>query len=872
MLKNVTARRLVAVASGLALVAAVVSVQTAPALSASGHSQHANTFIRALPAHPTALRPSPTAQSSPAAMHWHQVKNSGAPGHQLVRGGHIYLRHATHLVTASPKTLRSHPYMTTPAAIAREKLLAAGKAPPTTVPSVTAGDVKGWLAHTRKVGRNDIATGTNFDGADYTGWIPPDGGLAAGPHEVITAINETVNTFTKSGTLLTSQTLDSLFTGFPQSGPFDPHVVYDPNSHRFWLVAAATDGKTNSYFYVAVSNDSDTQDGWSVWYMPANDNSAFSSDWCDYPEIGLSSGGYVYITCNFFGLSSPGDSPVKFDSGPSALIRIIPESDFTGGGCCSWWEWWNNSFAIQPTVTVNSATTNGEYLAASSAGGGSSVTEWQIYNESKCCSAAPSMYTGSASTGQYNPPPCATQPSAVQCLDSGDARFLGAFWQYPYLYAWSHIACGSYSCPFLVVINNGSGKLTEGFYMSHGNYFSMYPAVGVRPDGTMSIVFDVVNSATDAGSWAQTIPDPSVCTVCTSGNPVWVDTGSGTYDRLDKNKKNRWGDYSGAWPDPDGTGIWVMGEYAKSDGTWGMWDTLTQESGDRTPPNSSASLSPAPNGNGWNNTNTTVHVTSTDGGSGVYFQTLTGTGAQPFGPTNYGGSSAAPTISSEGATTVAYNATDNWRNTNATQWITVSIDKTYPNLTGVKYKVLSPGKVRISATAVDLGCGHAGSCVQTLYYYYNDAVDGTNSGAWHLLGSSAGDTGTHAWNTTGLASGKHLVAVDPIDYAGNLSQCSTTGSNTCPSSFAVHDLTVKLTHNAGGPYGSVKLSGGLTPNPCNLTSCSYSGLPHGSHVKFTASANKHHKFKSWRVNGVKKTAKSITVTIHQDTTIQAIYS
>ena len=330
-------------------------------------------------------------------------KITGPPATSLFAEAHIYLRHATHLVTASPKTLRSHPYMTTPAAIAREKLLAAGKAPPTTVPSVTAGDVKGWLAHTRKVGRNDIATGTNFDGADYTGWIPPDGGLAAGPHEVITAINETVNTFTKSGTLLTSQTLDSLFTGFPQSGPFDPHVVYDPNSHRFWLVAAATDGKTNSYFYVAVSNDSDTQDGWSVWYMPANDNSAFSSDWCDYPEIGLSSGGYVYVTCNFFGLSSPGDSPVKLDSGPSALIRIIPESDFTGGGCCSWWEWWNNSFAIQPTVTVNSAATNGEYLAASSAGGGSSVTEWQINNESKCCSAAPSMYSGSASTGHLQP-------------------------------------------------------------------------------------------------------------------------------------------------------------------------------------------------------------------------------------------------------------------------------------------------------------------------------------------------------------------------------------------------------------------------------------------------------------------------------------
>jgi hypothetical protein len=42
---------------------------------------------------------------------------------------------------------------------------------------------------------------------------------------------------------------------------------------------------------------------------------------------------------------------------------------------------------------------------------------------------------------------------------------------------------------------------------------------------------------------------------------------------------NRWGDYSGASPDPDGTGIWIRGEYASN--TQNMWATdigLTYES------------------------------------------------------------------------------------------------------------------------------------------------------------------------------------------------------------------------------------------------------------------------------------------------------
>ena len=764
--------------------------------------------------------------------------------------------------------------MTTPAAIAAERLEKLGRAPATTVPSVTVKGVKQWLAHTHNARHNDIMTGTNFDGADYTGWIPPDGGLAAGPHEVVTAINETINTFTKGGSLLTSETLDQLFKNFPQSGPFDPHIVYDPNSHRFWLVAAATDNKTDSYFYVAVSNDSDTQDGWSVWYMHANDNSAFSGDWCDYPEIGLSSGGYVYITCDFFGLSSPGDS-AKHDqarkaTGPSALIRIIPERDFTGGGCCSWWEWWNSEFAIQPTVTVNSATSNGEYLASDSAGGGSSVNEYQITKESNCCSSAPNLYEGSVNTGTYNPPPCATQPSGVQCLDNGDGRLLGAYWQYPYLYTWADVACGSYSCPFLVMINNKTGTLTQAFSMGHGNYFSMYPAVGVRPDGTMSMVFDVVNSSTDAGSWAQTIPDPSVCTVCVSGNPVWVDSGSGTYDRLDKNKKNRWGDYSGAWPDPDGVGIWVMGEYAKSDGTWGMWDTLTQEAGDTTPPTSSAYLSPAPNANGWNNTNTTVNVNASDSGSGVYFQTIQGTGAEPFGPDTYG-ASAAPVISVEGTTTVYYSATDNWRNTNATQSITVKLDKTPPTINSVTYSALTPTSVKINGSATDPGCGITGSCVQTLYYYYNSATNGTNAGTWNLLGTSSGASGSYTWNTVGVPAGNHLVAVDPQDYAGNRSVCSSAGSNTCPNSFTLHTLTVRNTKKNGGVLGSVKLTTGLSPNPCKLQSCLYTGLPHGSSVKFTEKPKSGHTFVRWVVNGVNKTHSSITVTISGNTTVQAVY-
>ena len=111
---------------------------------------------------------------------------------------------------------------------------------------------------------------------------------------------------------------------------------------------------------MAVSNDSDALHGWSIFWMPVQGN--FPNDWCDYPQIGLSSGGFVYLTCNMFSLPNAGGSATP-------MIRVMPESEFTGGGCCSWWEFWNLSgWSIQPTVMRNSATGNGEFLASSGNG------------------------------------------------------------------------------------------------------------------------------------------------------------------------------------------------------------------------------------------------------------------------------------------------------------------------------------------------------------------------------------------------------------------------------------------------------------------------------------------------------------------------
>jgi len=682
---------------------------------------------------------------------WHVARARSGPGRSSAAGLHVFLPRTHKLVVPSGSS-RGVPWHAAPGVGANH---AAGVAPPRSLNvRPPAGARPGGIP-------GDIVIGTNFNGSGYTGWIPPDGGLATGPHQVIVAINGAFNVFGKGGTVLSSQTLASFFSGLPDaSTAFDPHVQFDPTSQRFWVAAAASNGTTSSEIFVAVSNDSDALHGWSIFWMPVQGN--FPHDWCDYPQIGLSSGGFVYLTCNMFSLPNAGGTATP-------MIRVMPESEFTGGGCCNWWEFWNLSgWSIQPTVMRNSATGNGEFLASSGNGSADhTIRQYRVTNEGVCCGSAPTLSESDIGVGSYSPPPCAVQPnSSFQCLDTGDARLLGAVWQFPYLYTWLDSSDSGFAKPDFVQINDTNNSVTQNWLLNFGSYYSMYPEVGVRPNGDMSMVTDEVSPSTAnnlfASAWVIGIPNQGVCTVCTDGPAHFVAAGAGNYQRIDDQGLNRWGDYSGAAPDPDSTGIWAMGQFATNANTWNMQVQLTREAGDATPPTSSASLSPAPNSNGWNNSNVTVTIHATDAGSGVYYQTYSASGAGAFGTTT-GGATVAPVIAAQGTTTVFFQATDNWYNSNSFQATTVRIDKTPPTIG--------------TAPTVNLR-NNAGPVTAadpvTISWSGSDATSGINH--YSLYESKDGGAYTLAATTTAPAFNKNLgpghtyqFEVTGTDNAGNTS-------------------------------------------------------------------------------------------------------
>jgi hypothetical protein len=104
---------------------------------------------------------------------------------------------------------------------------------------------------------------------------------------------------------------------------------------------------------------------------------------------------------------------------------------------------------------------------------------------------------------------------------------------------------------------------------------------------------------------------------------------------------------------------------------------------DSTPPTTTPSVAPEPNPRGWTSADTILTLTAADdaGGSGVKELTYSATGAQAIAERTVADDTVALTITEEGVTTIAYQATDIAGNRQAPNTLTVRLDKTAPAVT-----------------------------------------------------------------------------------------------------------------------------------------------------------------------------------------------
>ena len=604
---------------------------------------------------------------------------------------------------------------------------------------------------------NAPTLGGPFQGitSNQSGAIPPDSTIAAGPSNLVVATNNFVRVFNKNGTPVMgqSQSLSSFFSMLGQrasdsdgsAGPYDPKVVYDEYIQRFWLIAVtdtrsfATPNPKRSSLLVGLSDTSDAAAGWTLFALDAalngNDDSGY---WCDYPKIGIDAQA-VYFTCNMFEFD--GDQDFQYSK-----IRVMTKDQFLNRTGLFWWDFWNlreselgiqASFSIQPAHMYGAVPATGEFLVDAHIFcvfcPPGTLEVFHITNAQRCCVAGaqsePDLNQEDHGVGDYPNPSGGRQSGSTVTLDTGDTRLLFAFWKDGLLSTGQNLGCDGDSCIAFTELNVAGfptiSTVSDFSYTNSGvDYF--YPAVDVNAAGDKTMVFNRSSPSEFAGVNYVGIPNSSSCTNCVDGPETVLRAGNNAYvNQGCPPDDNRWGDYSGAAADPDGTGIWIHGEFAFATGSgtcpgsttmmqadqWATAVGVTYEGLDRAAPTTVASVSPPPNGAGWNPDSVTVTLTATDGagGSGVKQITYRANGAQSIPMTVASGAAVSFPITAEGQTTVTFFAEDNAGNRESPHTVTVRIDRTPPSITAPPdvTAATGPGATTCSTVVSDAVLGSA---------------------------------------------------------------------------------------------------------------------------------------------------------------------
>ncbi len=424
------------------------------------------------------------------------------------------------------------------------------------------------------------ATTASFEGIPQTAFRPPDCTTAAGPNDVMVAVNTDLAGYTKAGVQrFRWPNTTTLFGPVLPSGSsiFDPRVAYDHYARRWIVVAGARRAApAGSWIMVAVSQGTDPAGAYWVWALDAAlDGSAASNNWADYPMLGFDQQG-IYITTNQF----------VFNGGFSyAKLRILNKAELYAGGAGAthairWWDFWglrnpDNSlaFTVQPAVHFRGSTgTPPVYLANSLFPRGSALTLWTLTNALAGWSGgAPALTRVGVPCRAYDLPPDGIQPGTTVPIETNDTRLLNAVYQFAgnvqrlwtthtSRFTWPGEPQARSVAQWYEIDVPSRSVSQQGAFGSAGNYY-FFPAIQTDLGRNAHVVFGRCSQSTFA-ELRQTGRRTADAPNSLQGSAL-VRGGTAAYTGA------RWGDYFGICRDGgDANTVWMYGQYAANGNTW----------------------------------------------------------------------------------------------------------------------------------------------------------------------------------------------------------------------------------------------------------------------------------------------------------------
>lgn len=415
----------------------------------------------------------------------------------------------------------------------------------------------------------------SFNGIVETNSIPPDPYIAVGPRHILSQVNTAFAISDKNGNRL--KTIDA--TNWYQSalasvGPFDPKVIYDHYAKRWVMVWLDTDaGTQRGNLLISVSDDDDPTGSWYNWVVPSTVNGTTpSNNWSDYQGVGYDKDA-IYITSNQFDFNTAGNT-FQYSK-----IRIIPKTALYAntGAAFPFFDIWDirnplNSqriFSLRPSrsysdtsafylVHLLNGTSNGAYLyklenvttTPTMTGYGVSIKTYTITNTAnQLGGGSPALEAGGGSL--RNEP----------VIKDGRIHFVHAV---------NNPTYPGYSALHYMQINLATMKTVEDVIYGANKYYFIYPALAVDKNNNVALTYSRSGDSAYAGAYYTA----KLANTTNFIPSVTMQHGKANYVKTFGGTRNRWGDYTGMWLDPENDmSIWAFAEFVAGTNKWGTWTT-----------------------------------------------------------------------------------------------------------------------------------------------------------------------------------------------------------------------------------------------------------------------------------------------------------
>ena len=396
-------------------------------------------------------------------------------------------------------------------------------------------------------------TGAGFQGIDDTqcGCDPPDIQDAVGPYEVVEMVNLYVEVWDHNGTALAGQSLNSFYSSSSQMS--DPRIIYDNLSGRFFASITVISGSSGS-IYFAVSDNASAAGGWTVYKILSSGSASLA----DQPMLGVNST-LIGFGANIFSGSFSG----------AAEYWVVNKTEVLLGATTSYAAFGpdSSSFSIHPARILDS---NAPLYFVESYGGSPGTLE--LFRIHGIPPGATTVSTTNLTVGNIAVPPPAPTPDGG-FVDTSIYRIADAVGQAGKLYVTfgdqCKVAGSDRACVRLTVLNTTpSISVDQDFDIALAGTYLYYPALSLDGAGDVDLVFGLSSSSLDPSLAAVThrASDPG-----TTISPfVWIHQGSAGRPSS-CSPSCRFGDYFGSGADPNGSEVWVSGEYLTSSALWQSW-------------------------------------------------------------------------------------------------------------------------------------------------------------------------------------------------------------------------------------------------------------------------------------------------------------